>query len=86
MGKFDCLSAARRPASTHPTGSDPCSVCAKKVVDAGMASPWVCVSGLEKLNKEVKQNKAKIGVMEGRVDTPDTELVTLKCENAFKRG
>ena len=83
MDKFDCPKCGK---TASKYASNRLDVCAKKVVDAGMASPWVCVSGLEKLNKEVKQNKAKIGVMEGRVDTHDTELVTLKCENAFKRG
>ena len=51
----------------------------QKVVDAGMTSPWVCevcVSGLEKISMDVKQNKAKIGVLEGKVDSLDEEVET----------
>ena len=49
----------------------------EEVVDASMASPWVCkvcVCGLDKIYKDVKQNKAMIGVLEGKVETIDTEV------------
>ena len=76
-------------------GSDQYEICPSsmdmdiihKVVELGMASPWVCevcVSGLTKMGKDVKQNRAKNGELQGKLEMLETLKIKIYNSSLFK--
>ena len=55
-----------------------------KCVEKGMPSPWncgVCESGLAKMAADVKQNTARVGKAEIRLDKVEADYIDIKQEN-----
>ena len=56
-----------------------------RVVAAGMPSPWVCTvcgTGLAKIAADVKQNTARIGNAETKIESMDGEVTSLREANS----
>ena len=56
-----------------------------KSVEMGMNSPWsctVCDTGLEKVAKDVKENRARIGNVEASVEVVTTKQERLEEKNS----